>query len=126
MSNRKLSDKYEVKEASKLDPRIKIVGITGKHEVDTMLNLLFSQNRHVFRDHDKISIVNIRRTKKNKDVYQAVIQVHEHSYQLAIEAGNLTLGYDFCAVFDALEVRLCFKCCGFNHTSKCKRTTHSP
>lgn len=28
------------------------------------------------------------------------------------------MGYDYCIIYDALEIRRCFKCWGFNHIAK--------
>ena len=48
---------------------------------------------------------------------QAIIEVDLESFNNIIEARKLLVGYDLCKVWDAIEVRRCFKCSGFNHVS---------
>lgn len=53
---------------------------------------------------------------------QAIIEVDIESYNNIIGTGKLLVGYDSCKVWDATQIRRCFKCSGFNHMStQCKQ-----
>lgn len=123
----KLADKYDVKEAGKLHPRIKVVGITEKHEEATLVQLILSQNTQIFNKCKPPRVINVKPLKKSANVFQAVFEVDAISYHAAMNVGKLALGYDYCTVYDALEVRRCFRCCGFNHKSiNCKKNLACP
>jgi hypothetical protein len=57
-------------------------------------------------------------TKKNRNVFQAVVQVHRSAYDQIMKAGGVFIGYDFCFAFDAHDILRCYNCNGFNHSSK--------
>lgn len=39
--------------------------------------------------------------------------------------GKLFIGYDYCDVYDSIDIRRCFKCNGFNHfSSHCSIAKH--
>lgn len=117
LATEKMTDKYEIKEAGKLHPRIKVVGITEKHDEASILHLLTNQNKHVFDNKSSVKLISLKTLRSTNNVYQAVLQVDGNSYHAAMNSGQLAIGYDFCTVYDALEVRRCYKCCGFNHLS---------
>lgn len=122
----KLSERYEIKDASKLHPRIRISGLTERHDSDSLVNFLKVQNSEVFAD-SKISFISSNHLKKRNNIFQAVFQVDPVTYHRALNCGKVFMGYDSCNVHDALEVLRCFNCCGYHHVSaNCKSKTVCP
>lgn len=113
----KLSDKYTINEVSSLNPRIRVVGISEKLEDDVLLNYIKTQNKYMFSDLGDCKIISNVPLKKKKNIYQATIQTDRFTYKNIMEQGKLFIGYDYCSVFDAIELRRCYKCCGFHHHS---------
>nr|CAI5853484.1 unnamed protein product [Callosobruchus analis] len=84
-------------------------------------------NSDVVTDVSNCKVLNISCTKKKKNVFQAVVEVDKISYERAINAGNLFVGYDSCPVFDALEIDRCYNCNEFQHFKKfCKNKLFCP
>jgi hypothetical protein len=96
----KLSKDFLVREVKGISPRVKI----AKYSDDDLLDLV----EHVIRVN-----INIFNT-----IYQAILQVDKKSYECLNKSGDLFVGYDYCAVFDALEVSRCFNCSALGRTSR--------
>lgn len=114
----KLSDTYLVKEFKGINPRIKVVGMAEKLSDDAFLRLFKSMNRHLISEAADLRLLKLWATKKQSDVYQALVQLDRQSYDNVMRSGSVFIGYNSCAVFDAVEVMRCFKCSRFNHSSK--------
>lgn len=135
----KLSDKYTVQEARKLNPRIRVVGLSERHAEDTFLNYLRVQNSKILEAASDIKLVSFDTVKgkgkhgeasdggRRVTIYQAVIQLDPGAYERALSAGRLFVGYDCCVVYDALDLLRCYKCSGFGHvSSSCKAKPACP
>lgn len=126
MASAELSDKYEIKGVAKPHPRIRLVGLTEKHSSDSLVNFLKAQNADVFGG-SEVTCIAVDSLRKNKKMYQAVVQIDPAAYQKSLNCGRLFVGYDSCAVYDAIEVVRCFNCSGYHHVaSKCKNKTVCP
>lgn len=122
-----LSDKYSVKNLPKLHPRLKIIGMTEKLDSPVFLELIKKQNPDIFTSKSDIVILSIQLVKTGSRFYQALLQTDLSTYNAALGAKRLFVGYDSCSVYDALIVPRCFNCSGFNHQSKeCKGKTTCP
>jgi hypothetical protein len=63
--------------------------------------------------------------RKNAKLNQAIIEVDLESYKKINETGKLLIGYNYCKVWDAIDLRCCYKCCGYHHLSRqCKQENH--
>lgn len=132
----KLAEKYTVKEAKLIRPRLKIVGITEDHDKEDLVNFLKVQNESVFSTESKLEVVSFEALKhknnsgdgrRRRQIFQCIIEVDIRSYRSALSSGQVFVGYDGCSVYDAVEVRRCFNCSGFNHTSSnCKQKIACP
>lgn len=40
------------------------------------------------------------------------------TYNNIIKNGYLIVGYDDCIVYDAIDIKLCYQCCGYHHYYK--------
>lgn len=117
----KLSAKYDVKDLSRLHPRVRIFGLSENHDKSTLADLLMSQNNELLVADPSLSVISITSCKSKPHIFQAVIQLSERNYYSLLGRGRVNIGYDSCYVFDGVEVIRCFNCCGYNHTAKfCK------
>lgn len=122
----KLSEKYDIKDISKIHPRIRICGLTENHDSDSLINFLRVQNSDIFGS-GKTTFISSSRLKNNKNIFQAIFQVDPGTYHSALKCGKVFVGYDSCRVYDALEVVRCFNCCGYHHvSSNCKSKSICP
>lgn len=126
MARATLAESYDIREAPKLHPRIRIVGMTERHDSESLINFLKTQNSDLFAN-GQLSLVSIANVKKNKNIYQAVLQLDALAYKLSLRSNRVFVGYDCCTVYDALEVTRCFNCSGFHHiSSKCRGRVACP
>lgn len=114
----KMSDSYVVRELNGISPRIRVAGITEKHPVDSLVNYILKCNSDIFLNNAECKLLKFYPTKKNKDIYQAILQVDKNTYDKVIKAGYIFIGYDSCHVFDAIQIYRCFKCNEFHHSAK--------
>lgn len=119
LAESKLSDRYEVREAKCIHPRVKIVGMTESLDDAALLDYIVKQNDDVFQDVTDCKVVkSCWATKRKNDVYQAILQVSSRIYSRLCQSGYLLVGLDACTVYDAVSVQRCFKCNAFNHIAK--------
>lgn len=120
LAKEKLGDKYDAKQLPTLNPRVKVVGMSEEFEEQILLDYIKKQNNHLFVTNSICQIVNVAPLRKNRKVYQATLQLDKVTYNKILTCGKLFVGYDYCSVYDAVDLRRCYKCCGFHHiASKC-------
>lgn len=123
----KLSENYHIKDASSLHPRIRIVGLSENLEKEVVTDYLKIQCRSLIVDVSEIVCISVSSLRKKSNVFQAVIQLDGKSYANFIDSKTIYLGYDYCRVYDGVEVRRCFNCSGFNHiATQCKSKVVCP
>lgn len=75
-------------------------------------------------DNSVCDLVYVKPLRNNNQIYQALIQVDIETYNRIIDKGKIFVGYDYCSVYDAIDVKRCYKCCGFHHiANKCIKDT---
>lgn len=128
LANSKLGERYEVKDVKCINPRIRVVGMSEKLEEEVLLNYFKCQNKNILKSNNpECKVLRIWQTKKNKYVFQAVLQVDVTSYNNIMSVGNgkVFIGLDICDVYDSIALKRCFKCNGYNHhSSKCNSVSH--
>ncbi|CAH1114667.1 unnamed protein product [Psylliodes chrysocephalus] len=123
----KMAEGYSVKEVGGVLKKIRIVGMTANLTSTELYEYIISCNSNVFSEESVCRIVKVFPTKKNNNIYQAIIQVDKTVYERALNSGNLFVAYDSCVVYDALEVYRCFKCNEFNHSAqRCTKNISCP
>nr|CAH7715523.1 unnamed protein product [Callosobruchus chinensis] len=122
LASQSLSEEYEIKEVRKQSPRVRIVGMTENIACDRMVAMLKSQNR-IFGNSSDCTVLKVWPTKKRGDIYQALLEVDCATYSGLLGQGSVLVNVDNCVVYDALGLKICFKCCGLNHYAKdCKKS----
>ena len=120
LADKKLSQNYEIKEVPNPRPRIKIAGLSEKFDSESdIAALIKSQNGSIFEEDAECTVLRLWPTKRNRDIYQAIIQLDNVTYTKVMNSGDnhLYVGYDCCQVYDAVDLYRCYKCSDFNHTS---------
>lgn len=114
----KLGEKYEVNEPVIKNMQIKMVGINIEPSGDEIVKQIKKQNENV-TDKMIINLIKIYKNKKGKqDQYGAILEVDYESCMELLKTPKLKLGWDICKLYEYTNLRRCFKCHGFNHTSK--------
>lgn len=127
LARRKMSGGYNVKEIGGILQRIRIVGLSASYSSDDLYNYLFACNTNLFHEESQCKILKIFPTKKNPNIFQAIIKVDRSVYGRALETGNLFVAYDSCSVYDAFDIFRCFKCNSFGHSAnKCTNKRSCP
>nr|CAH7725744.1 unnamed protein product [Callosobruchus chinensis] len=110
LASQSLSEEYEIKEVRKQSPRVRMVA------------MLKSQNR-IFGNSSDCTVLKVWPTKKRGEIYQALLEVDCATYSGLLGQGSVLVNVDNCVVYDALGLKICFKCCGLNHYAKdCKKS----
>lgn len=112
----KLSSTYNVKAVRGVNPRVRVVGISPEIDENDLLEIITKMNSNLINPDCKL--IKYFPTKKNRNVFQAIIQLDKTSYENVMHSGNLFVGYDSCSVFDAVDISRCYRCNEFNHSSK--------
>lgn len=114
---RRIEDEMEAKAEAVMgklrNPRVKVVGIARDFETSELLEDIIVRNG--FEDSTGIEIVH---TYKRNDRTTAILEVTPKAYQQIMDRSKLFIGWQKCPVYDDLNVGICYKCCGYNHTSK--------
>lgn len=122
MAEEKLSSEYKIREVKNNNPKLKLVGMIEEYTEDQLLKFIKTQNK-VLSENSECRIVKIWPTKKNVHLYQAIVELDSDTFRKVMTQGNLFVNYDACTVYDATDLKICFKCSGFNHfQNKCKST----
>lgn len=123
----KLSDSYEIQEINGINPRVRVVGLTENYPYDQLVTYIKKCNADLFLSNSVCKIIKTFPTKKNKNIFQVILQLDTFTYDKVIKAGNLFVGYDSCSVFDAIEIYRCYKCNEFHHSANnCKNSPVCP
>lgn len=113
---KQFKDKYEIKIPTDIKPQIEIIHMNNKFEETEIVEKLKKQN--CFLEMSEIEVVKVYQVKKyNKEFYNAVIEVDKETFPKILANEKVCIGWERCRVFDAINIRRCYKCKGFNHKS---------
>lgn len=127
IASEKLSGNYEIHQLKTPSPSVRVVGISEYVDKELVVPYILKQNESVFQKDSVCDLISFTRTKRKQNVLQATLQLDLVSYKKILECGHLLVGFDVCAVYDAISPVRCFKCNGYNHTSKyCKNKLSCP
>ncbi|KAJ3652768.1 hypothetical protein Zmor_018705 [Zophobas morio] len=127
LAKNKLSSTYDIREIKTLRPRIRIAGISDDVDKDSVINYLTKQNEFIFDNSNEYRLLKYSPVKNKSDRFQAVIEVDIPTYKKAVGTGHCLIGLNSCSIFCGIDISRCFKCNGFNHSSKyCKNNLCCP
>ena len=117
--NEKMSTDYKISEFKQMLPKIRIVGLSEEYQNDEIIRFLRGQN-DALPDNGHLKVFKIWSTKNNPNVFQTVVEVDATAHATLMKNGKVYINFDVCTVYDATNVKICYKCCGYNHSqSKC-------
>lgn len=122
----KMSEKYDVNIPSLKNPRLKIVGVEDPPQsLDEIKNILIKQNPELFNNQSILKVISAVKIQKNKNTvyHNVIIETDGSLYNKIMSVENTRINFDWnrCKVFDAINVKRCFKCCSYSHlASECK------
>ena len=109
---------------------VKIVGLSSnisETDLSELFEFVVKTNSNSFNLNSICNVVKVYPTRKNEKIFQAVIELDRTTYEHVIRLDFILVGYDYCKVYDAHELRRCFKCSEFNHSSRyCKKQRACP
>lgn len=114
VATQKLSSQYKISDVKKFQPKIKIVGLMSNFEDEELVKYLKGQN-DIISENSFIKVLKVWATKNNSNIFQSVVEVDAATYGLIMSRGKLFVNYDVCTVYDATNIRVCYKCSGYNH-----------
>lgn len=119
----KLGENYEVKKPKMRLPRFKILKVNEPDEDDDkFINDLKRRNSIIADDKCKFNVIKreqVRiRGKIVDDQFNMVIETDGETFKKIMTEKKLLTPWKTCKVVDNVYILRCFKCYGFNHTSK--------
>ena len=116
-----MGEHYEVGVPKVRDFRVKLFGLPTKYTGDELIKQIKDKNK--FLEFDDIAFKVIYEQKmQNQSRYNAIFEVKFESFKKIMQAERLGVGLGKYRVLEALYVKRCYKCLGFNHhSSQCKR-----
>lgn len=112
----KLGNDFEVSVDKPANPKIKVFGFTSIFKNTEELEQDLNQ-RNFYQFDNKCKVIHYFKYSKNKQ--GALIELSSDLYEYLRENKfKIYIGYQCCKVFDAISISLCFKCSGYNHSSK--------
>lgn len=118
---KKLGEDYSVSVPKKLTPRVKVIGLSEKLQPEQIEANIKAQNHYVEDESARIKVVHIQEMKDKRRGYCVYMEVDGKTYKKMLLEQKLNIGWDRCKVYDAVSVKRCYKCSGFNHkASECR------
>lgn len=114
IATQKLSSDYKITELKKFYPKLRIVGLAEEYSSDVIARFFKGQN-DIVPENCHLRVLKIWRTKKDPNIFQALVEVDPAVHRAVMERGKVFINYDVCKVYDATDVLICYKCSGFNH-----------
>ena len=111
----------EIKNDSKLNPRLAIHDIPVNIQGESIINSIVEQNlQGVSPAHVKLVYLYPARDKKYRT---CIIETSPSVRDRLLSCARVSIGWVRCRVDDYVSILQCFKCSGFGHTAKhCKKT----
>lgn len=118
VAEKNLAANYDVHVLKNINPQIRIVGLSGRLDDDSLKYYLAKQSPDIFPADSDYKICKIWPTKKNENVFQVLLQVNVSTYNKILTRGRILIGLDSCKVYEALHIPRCFNCNSLSHTQK--------
>lgn len=117
----KMGNEYEVQSPRMRNPKILITGMNEELTKDVIINAIRKQNDV---ECENLQCVKVYRSFKNPRIYNAIVETDSEGFNQIMKKQKINIEWDRCPVYESCNVLRCFKCWGFNHTSKyCQNET---
>ncbi|KAJ3641888.1 hypothetical protein Zmor_028358 [Zophobas morio] len=118
--SKKLSSDYDIRDIKTLRPRIRIAGMSDWIDESCIIPYLVKQNEYIFNNVDEYKLIKFSPLKKKDktDSFFALLEVDIETYKKALNIGHCLIGLDACSIYCGIDVLRCYKCNGYNHSSK--------
>lgn len=123
---KKMSKNYETKIPIPKKPRLKIVGVDNPPKtLAEIKQMLLDDNEEIFNSENDLEVLSVIEIKRgeNNNYSNVIIEINGAVYKKIMSTENPRLNFDWnkCKVFDAINVKRCYKCCSFSHmASECE------
>lgn len=118
--NGKLGTNYDVILPKVNHPRVRVSNIASDIPNESIVAELKEHNEHI-KDIEMKLITVIPRKVRSTESNDAIFEVSSKSFNELMEISVLNLPWRECQVSEHLDVKRCYKCCGFFHKStECK------
>lgn len=114
-----LSDKYDVHIPEIRGQRVRISNIDQDYSDEKLIDSIMTQND--FIKNGSLKVISKFENKIRKGSYEAIVECDSENFVAIINNEKLSIGWNSCRVKEYVNVKRCFRCCGYNHVaSKCK------
>lgn len=114
-----LGDSYEVKIPEKILPKIRVSGISEKMSNEEIVENIRRQNEFIKAGSLKVLFIS---DNGRYNGFSAVIEVDGDNFKNIIENQKINIGWNKCFVNEYIHLKICYKCCGYNHkANECTR-----
>lgn len=120
------NDEFEVTIPTAKNPRIKIVNVFENVQIshEALSSKIKSQNTEIFDESSTIKIIKIESNKRNQEMINIIVEIEPKTYQKIMSKKRLLIGWNSCRIYDAIDLKRCFKCSQFGHLGKdCRAET---
>lgn len=113
----KLGELYNVTIPEKRLPKVRVFGISEEMASDDIKTRLLEQNFNIFRPESVINIYSVNKAI-NSERYWFKLECDPQTFSAVINEGRLRIGWDICTTREMVDIRRCFQCQSFGHSSK--------
>lgn len=119
-AHHKMSNAYEVKTPKTKHAQLKVINLSEQLTDDNIVLKIKKQNSYIPQEADIkiIKQINMKKLPSTDDNFTVILECDSKTSCDIINNEILSIGWDRCRVFEYTYVLRCFKCLGFNHTSK--------
>lgn len=123
------NDELEVSIPSVKFPRVRIANVFESKDTahEALCNKIREQNNQLFEENSSLKIIKIEENKRNENLISIIIEIDPKAYNKIMASKKLFIGWSSCHVYDAIDLKRCFKCSHFGHMGdKCKNEHACP
>ncbi len=121
----RLGNDFEVRQAKKHNPKLKLVGLKEDLNPEQILKYMLDQNDYL-NINDYIKILSIRYIRFYND-FAVKMEVDKVTYDKIMEKGIINISWCRCKPKEDFNIMRCFNCSGYNHKSNsCKNKRACP
>lgn len=117
-ASKHLGDDYTVIIPVVKKPKIKLCGMNEMFSADEMCERIKEQNYEL--SNCDINVISVFENKK-RHTYDAIVELDDEHFDKVMQSKKILIGWNSCHIEEYINVKRCFKCCGYNHKSNdCK------